>query len=125
MISISINSFFLGKIYFANNDGLQSMFVYQPTFSMIKFWDTNTVISWESKGLHVTDLVPMKNDSLPKIKYFKHEIGILFNYTPLVAGQINCKTKIVNVYIVYDLDNWPKNPLRNFTLKNCLEWLIK
>ena len=28
--------------------------------------------------------------------------------------------KIVNVYIVYDLDDWPKNYLRNFTLKNCL-----
>ena len=29
-------------------------------------------------------------------------------------------TKIVNVYIVYDLDAWPKIPLRNFTMKNCL-----
>ena len=28
--------------------------------------------------------------------------------------------KIVNVYIVYDLDDWLKNYLRNFTLKNCL-----
>ena len=28
--------------------------------------------------------------------------------------------KIVNVYIVYDLDHWPKILLRNFTLKNCL-----
>ena len=29
-------------------------------------------------------------------------------------------TKVLNVYIVYDLDAWPKIPLRNFTLKNCL-----
>ena len=28
--------------------------------------------------------------------------------------------KIVNFYIVYDLDDWPKNYLRNFTLKKCL-----
>ena len=28
--------------------------------------------------------------------------------------------KIVNVYIVYDLDDWQKNYLRNFTLKKCL-----
>ena len=28
-------------------------------------------------------------------------------------------TKTVNVYIVYDLEAWPKIPLRNFTLKNC------
>ena len=28
--------------------------------------------------------------------------------------------KIVNAYIVYDLDDWPKSYLRNFTLKKCL-----
>ena len=26
----------------------------------------------------------------------------------------------MNAYIVYDLDNWLKIPLRNFALKNCL-----
>ena len=26
----------------------------------------------------------------------------------------------MNIYIVYDLDTWPKISLRNFTLKNCL-----
>ena len=29
-------------------------------------------------------------------------------------------TKIVNVYIVYDLDAWPRNPTNNFKFKNCL-----
>ena len=29
-------------------------------------------------------------------------------------------TKLVNVYIVYDLDTWPRNPTNNFKLKNCL-----
>ena len=29
-------------------------------------------------------------------------------------------TKILNVYIVYDLDAWPKNPLRSFAVKSCL-----
>ena len=31
-----------------------------------------------------------------------------FNKTPLVVEQNNYATKIVNGYIVYDLDNWPK-----------------
>ena len=39
---------------------------------------------------------------------------------PLVVEQNNNATKIVNAYIVYELDTWPKNLLRNFTLKNCL-----
>ena len=37
-----------------------------------------------------------------------------FNNTPLVIEQKKYALRIVNVYIVYDLDNWPKNPLRNF-----------
>ena len=28
--------------------------------------------------------------------------------------------KIVNVYIVYDLDAWSRNPTNNFKFKNCL-----
>ena len=37
-----------------------------------------------------------------------------------MTEQNNYTTKIVNVYMVYDLDSWPKSTLRNFTLKNCL-----
>ena len=43
-----------------------------------------------------------------------------FNNTPLVVEQNSYATKNVNTYIVYDLGNWPKIPLMNFTLKICL-----
>ena len=46
------------------------------------------------------------------MKYFEKNR----NNTPLGLEQNNCTTKIVNAYIVYDLDHWPKNPFRNFTL---------
>ena len=48
---------------------------------------------------------------------------IKFNDTPLVIEQNNHRNKIVNVYIVYivyDLDNWPKILITSFILKNCL-----
>ena len=32
----------------------------------------------------------------------------------------NYLTKIENVYIVYDLDAWSRNPSNNFKCKNCL-----
>ena len=57
---------------------------------------------------------------LSNIKYFRHERRIQFNNNPLVIEQNNYTTKIVNAYIVYDLDNWSKIPFKNFTLKNCL-----
>ena len=35
----------------------------------------------------------------------------------LAAEKINYAIKIINAYIVYDLDSWPKNLLTNFKLK--------
>ena len=34
-----------------------------------------------------------------------------FDKDPLVLEQNNCLTKIVNVYIVYELNAWPKTLL--------------
>ena len=61
-ISMKGYSFSLGRIYFTSNGGLQNMFVYQPTFSTIKSQETNAeyVLGWRSKGVYVTDLVPIK-----------------------------------------------------------------
>ena len=39
---------------------------------------------------------------------------------PLVVEQNFYFTKIVNVYIVYDLSAWPKDPTNNSKFKNCL-----
>ena len=53
------------------------------------------------------------------IKLSEYRIGIKFDKDPLAVEQNNYFTKIVNVYIVCDLDAWPKNPTTNFKLKNC------
>ena len=45
---------------------------------------------------------------------------IKFDKDPLAVEQNNYLTKVVIVYIVYDLDNWLKILYRTFTLKNCL-----
>ena len=47
-------------------------------------------------------------------------MGIKFDKDPLAAQQNNYTTKIVNVYIVYDLDAWPRNPTNHLKFKNCL-----
>ena len=81
---------------------------------------TDYVIGWKSKGLSKFKLLPLYGTFLPSIKYIGYKIGIQLNNSPLVAEQISYANKTVNAYIVYDLDNWPKTSLRNFTLKNCL-----
>ena len=44
-------------------------------------------------------------------------MGINFDKEPLAVVQNNYAIKIVNAYIVYDLDACPGNSLNNFKLK--------
>ena len=115
-------SYFLGKSLFGD-DSSQNTFVYQPTFNMLELKTdkgTEYVIGWKSKGVYYSKLVAFHGAFLPNIKDLTRKIGIQFNNAPLVVEKNNYTTKIVSVYIVYDLDNWPKFPLRKFILKNCL-----
>ena len=47
-------------------------------------------------------------------------MGIQFDTNTSAVEQNNYLTKISNVYIVYDLDAWPKDPPTNFNFNNCL-----
>ena len=54
------------------------------------------------------------------IKLSEYRIGIKFDKHPLAIEQNNYSTKIINSYIVYDLDAWTVNPTDNFKFKNCI-----
>ena len=54
------------------------------------------------------------------IKLSEYRIGIQFDKDPLAIQHNNYMTKIVNAYIVYDLDDWSRNLTNNFKFKNCL-----
>ena len=57
---------------------------------------------------------------LHSIKLFEYRIGIRFDKDPLAVEHNNYLSKTINVYIVYNLDAWPRNPTNNFKFKNCL-----
>ena len=61
---------------------------------------------------------------LHSIKLSGYKMGVKFDKDPFAIEQNKYSTKIVNIYVVYDLEAWPKITLRNFTVKNCLEQLI-
>ena len=52
--------------------------------------------------------------------YLNRKIALKLNSTPLILDRNSYITKIVNVYIVCDLDYWRKDPVRSFTQKVCL-----
>ena len=116
-------NFFLGRIYFTSNDGSQNTFVYQPTLDTLelkKDKGTDYVLSWKSNGVYNSKLKPLYTAFLHSIKLSGYKMGIKFDKDPLAVEQNNYLTKIVNVYIVYDLDAWLRNPTNNFKFKNCL-----
>ena len=57
---------------------------------------------------------------LSYIKRSEYKIGIRFDKDLLTVEQNNYLTEIVNVYIVYYLNCWPRNPNNNSEFKNCL-----
>ena len=59
---------------------------------------------------------------LHSIKLFTYRIVIWFDKDPLAVEKNNYLTKILNIYIVYDLDARSKIPLRNFCNKKLLVW---
>ena len=54
------------------------------------------------------------------VKLSGYRIGIKFDKDALAVEQNHYLTKIVNVYIVYELYTWPRNPTNNFKFKNWL-----
>ena len=48
-------------------------------------------------------------------------MGIKFDKDALTVEQNSYATKIVNAYIVHELDTWSKISLNNFKRENCLQ----
>ena len=57
---------------------------------------------------------------MDSIELSEYRIEIKLDKYSLALEQNNYLTKIVNVYIVYYLDAWPKSLTINFKFKNCL-----
>ena len=85
------------------------MFVYEPgliTFELKKDKSTDYVLSWKSKGVYTSKLKPLYTAFLHNINFSGYRMRIKLDKDPLTEEQNNYLTKAVNVYIVYDLDNW-------------------
>ena len=116
-------NFLLDRNYFTSSGGSQNTFLYQPApgaLELKKDKGTDYDFSWKSKRVFNSKLKPLYTAFLHSIQLFGYRIGIKFDKDPLAVEQNNYLTKILNFYIVHDLETCPKIPLRNFTLKNCL-----
>ena len=114
------HNFFLGRIYLTTYDGCQNTFIYQPTLATVKLKRAKVLISLKLKGVYYSKFKPLYAPFLHSIKRSGYRIGIKFDKDPLPVKQNNYLSKVVNVYIVYDLDASPRNPTNHFKIKNFL-----
>ena len=85
-----------------------------------QIYSTDYILSWKSKGVYNSKLKPLYTTFFHSIKLSSYRIGIKFDKDLLTIKQNNYFRQIVNVYIVYNLDAWPRNPINNFKFKNYL-----
>ena len=120
-------SYFWGKNYFEGDDGTQNVLVFQPAYKYFKTIKERVlrlglpnefIIEWKSKGLNDVIKSPDNTlapgiESIGKKMHAKFKGGYLKQDKPAFNHG-----KIVNIYIVYDLES----NLNNFDLaiENCL-----
>ena len=95
------------------------MFVYQPKRSTLELIKTRALIMFPVGNQRGYIFLNLSHYTafLHSMKLSGYRMRIKFDKDPLAVEQSNYLTKVVNDYIVYDLDNWPNILLRNFTLK--------
>ena len=116
------SSYFIGNSHFGE-DGVQNYLVFQPLNKYFKvIANTNYVLSWQSKGLSEEIIKPpatSDNSLNPKLTYYGAKARLEFRGICLKQDQSTFNHgKIVNIYIVYELD---KTYVKiHPTLVNCL-----
>ena len=81
---------------------------------------TDYVFSWKSKGVFKNKFQPLYAAFLHSIKISEYRIVMKFDKEPLPLEQNSYLTKILNVYVAYNLETQPRNPSNYFKFKNRL-----
>ena len=115
-------SYFIEKSHF-EEDGVQNYLVFQPIIRYFKIiTNTKYISSWQSKGLSDETFKPpatSDNSLNPRVSYFGTKARLEFRGSCLKQDKSTFNHgKIVNIYIVYELD---KTYVKTHpTLVNCL-----
>ena len=90
------------------------------TYEFKKDKNTDYILIWKSNRVYTSKHQSLYTAFLHSIKFSGYRMRIKFDKDSLTVEQNNYATKIVNAFIVCNLDACQKNPLNNFKLKKCL-----
>ena len=101
---------FRGKSQF-EDDGTQNYILLQPIYRYFKKIDnTNYISLWKSKGLSneiIKPCITSHNKLAPALSYIGNKTRVEFDESGLKQDRITITHgKIVNIYIVYEIDLW-------------------
>ena len=117
------SSYFIGKSHF-EEEGTQNYLVFQPISEYFKIGNFDYVLSWKSKGLSTESITPPSapNNFLnPSLNYLGTKIRVRFSRSCLKQDKITyTHGKIVNIYIVYEINKKDSIITSDPTLENCL-----
>ena len=117
------SGYFIRKSHF-EEDGTQNYLVFQPMYRYFKIDNSDYVLSWKSKGLSNESITPLSapnNFLSPSLNYLGTKIRVKFSGSCLKQDKITyTHGKIVNIYIVYEINKKDNTIISDPTLENCL-----
>ena len=118
------SSYFIGTSHF-EEDGVQNYLVFQPMYKYFKTDDSSYHISsCASKGLSNESIKPPSapnNFLTPSLNYVGTKIRVKFSGSCLKQDKVTyTHGKIVNIYIVYEINKKDNTIISDPTLENCL-----
>ena len=117
------SSYFLGKSHF-EEDGTQNYLVFQPMYRYFKTDSSYHISSWTSKGLSNESITPFSvpsNFLTPSLNYLGTNIRVKFGGSCLKQDKVTYTYgKIVNIYIVYEINKKDNTIISDPTIENCL-----
>ena len=117
------SSYFIGKSHF-EEDGVQNYLVFQPMYIYFKTDSSYHILSWTSKGLSDESIKPPSapnNFLTPSLNYLRSKIRVKFSGSCLKQDKVTyTHGKLVNIYIVYEINKKDNTVISDPTLENCL-----
>ena len=117
------SSYLIGKSHF-EEDSVQNYLVFQPMYRYFKTDSSYHISSWISKGLCNESIKPpsaLNNFLTPSLNYFGTKIRVKFSGSCLKQDKvIYTHGKIVNIYIVHEINKKDNTVISDPTLENCL-----
>ena len=116
-------SYFIGKSHF-EEDGVQNYLIFQPVYKYFKATNSDYISSWISKGFSNESIMPpsaANNFLTPSLNYLGTKIRVKFSVRCLKQDKITyTHGRIVNIYIVYEINKKGNTVISDPILENCL-----